>query len=184
MKRKKSCHDPPSSSSKKKCNHPSSMDPTVDPTSTNPTSFNPVDPTVNHPPSSSNPNPSSSNPICNEEISFFNKDCKQWYENYINYRTLLLERGVLLEQLKEVGCDVIFSLHQWNSTVDIKKTDKKKKIQQPQVEIENEVEVEDEDEAQAQDVPNSSTTGIPSTTQQPQPQVENEVEAEDDEAQT
>ncbi|CAK9177819.1 unnamed protein product [Ilex paraguariensis] len=120
MKRKKSCNDPPSSSSsKKKCNHPSSMDPTVDPTS-----FNPVDPTVNHPPSSSNPNPSLSNPICNEEISFFNKDCKQWYENYINYRPLLLERGVLLDQLKEVGCDVIFSLHQWNSAVDIKKMDK------------------------------------------------------------
>ncbi|CAK9136432.1 unnamed protein product [Ilex paraguariensis] len=93
------------------------MDPTVDYTSTNPTSFNPVDPTVNHP-------PSSSNPICDEEISFFNKDCKQWYENYINYRPLLLERGVLLDQLKEAGCDVIFSLHQWNSAVDIKKTDK------------------------------------------------------------
>ncbi|CAK9147422.1 unnamed protein product [Ilex paraguariensis] len=116
MKRKKSCNDP-LSSSKKKCNHPSSMDPTADPTSTNPTSFNLVDPTVNHP-------PSSSNPICNEEISFFNKDCKQWYENYINYRPLLLERGVLLDQLKEVGCDVIFSLHQWNSAIDIKKTDK------------------------------------------------------------
>ncbi|CAK9150127.1 unnamed protein product [Ilex paraguariensis] len=93
MKRKKSCNDPPSSSLKKKCNHPSSMDPTIDPTSTNPT--------VNHPPSSSNTNPSSSNPICNEEISFFNKDYKQWYENYINYRPLLLERGVLLDQLKE-----------------------------------------------------------------------------------
>ncbi|CAK9169553.1 unnamed protein product [Ilex paraguariensis] len=121
MKRKKSCNDPPSSSSsKKKCNHTSS----IDPTSTNPTSFSPVDPTVNHPPSSSNPNPSSSNPICNEDISFFNKNCKQWYENFFNYRPLLLERFVLIDQLKEEGCNVIFSLHQWNSAIDIKKTDK------------------------------------------------------------
>ncbi|CAK9172502.1 unnamed protein product [Ilex paraguariensis] len=116
MKRKKSCNDPPSSSSsKKKCNHTSSIDPTF---------FSPVDPTVNHPPSSSNPNPSSSNPICNEDISFFNKNCKQWYENFFNYRPLLLERFVLIDQLKEVGCNVIFSLHQWNSAIDIKKTDK------------------------------------------------------------
>ncbi|CAK9168241.1 unnamed protein product [Ilex paraguariensis] len=79
MKRKKNCSDPPSSYSKNKCNHPSSIDSTVDPTF-----FNPIDPTVNHP-------PSSSNLICNEDIFFFNKNRKQWCENCFNYRPLLLE---------------------------------------------------------------------------------------------
>ncbi|CAK9145863.1 unnamed protein product [Ilex paraguariensis] len=200
MKRKKSCNDPPSSSSKKKCNHPSSMDPTVDPTS-----FNPVDLTVNHP-------PSSSNPICNEEISFFNKHCKLWYENYINYRPLLLERGVLLDQLKEVGCDVIFSLHQWNSTVDIKKTDKAYNTL-VKIFYSNMHDIDRDDykfkslvrkimEDCGVVIHSSDTYSTPmnpiyggtikkslgqrkkNKTQQPQPQVENEVEVEDDEAQT
>ncbi|CAK9170532.1 unnamed protein product [Ilex paraguariensis] len=126
MKRKKSCNDPPSigPSSKKKDNHPPStnpVDPTVDPSFNTLSSSNPISNLT----SLSNLNPArSSNPICNKDISFFNKICKHRYDNCFYNKPLLLERGVLLDQLKDVGCDVIFAHHQWNSAVDIKKTDK------------------------------------------------------------
>ncbi|CAK9170433.1 unnamed protein product, partial [Ilex paraguariensis] len=84
MKRKKSCNDPPSdSSAKKKCNHPPSIDPS---SRVNPTSTNPIDPTVDPPSTNCDPSfntPSSSNPIYNEDISFFNKNCKHWYEKVL-----------------------------------------------------------------------------------------------------
>ncbi|CAK9180099.1 unnamed protein product [Ilex paraguariensis] len=138
MKRKESCNEG-GPSKKKKCNHPPSVDPSsiVNPTSTNPidpivdpTSTNPVDPSFNtssspnpnpNPTSSSNPNPTSSS---NEDISFFNDDCKHRYDNCFYNKPLLLERGVVVDELKDVGLDVIFALHRWNSSVHIKKMDK------------------------------------------------------------
>ncbi|CAK9144686.1 unnamed protein product [Ilex paraguariensis] len=138
MKRKESCNEG-GPSKKKKCNHPPSVDPSsiVNPTSTNPidpivdpTFTNPVDPSFNtssspnpnpNPASSSNPNPTS---LSNEDISFFNDDCKHRYDNCFYNRPLLLERGVVLDELKDVGLDVIFALRRWNSSVHIKKMDK------------------------------------------------------------
>ncbi|CAK9158924.1 unnamed protein product [Ilex paraguariensis] len=81
-KRKESCNEG-GPSKKKKCNHPPSVDQSsiANPTSTNPidpivdpTSTNPVDPSFNTSSSPNpNPNPASSS---NEDISFFNDDCK------------------------------------------------------------------------------------------------------------
>ncbi|CAK9163329.1 unnamed protein product [Ilex paraguariensis] len=128
MKRKKNCNDPPSSYSKNKCNHLSSIDSTVDPTF-----FNPIDPTVNHP-------PSSSNLICNEDISFFNNNHIKKTDKA--YYTLVK----------------IF----YSNMYDINRDDHKFKSLMRNPQVENEVEADD-DEAQAQDVPNSSTAGVPNS---------------------
>ncbi|CAK9163544.1 unnamed protein product, partial [Ilex paraguariensis] len=96
---------------KQACN---SVDPpSIDPSSNAENSSNPISNLA-----------TSSDPIFTPDISFFNTNYKDLNDKYFYHRPLLLEKGALLDQLKDMGCDVIFALHQWNFIVDIKKTDK------------------------------------------------------------
>ncbi|CAK9171400.1 unnamed protein product [Ilex paraguariensis] len=176
MKIKKSCSDPPSSFSKKKCNHPSS----IDPTSTNPTSFNPVDPTLNHPPSSSNPNPTpyamrkylSSTNIANsvdikKTDKAYNTLVKIFYSNMHDidrddHKFKSLVRNVSFEVTPNDTYSTPMNPIYGGTIKKSLGQGKKNKTQQSQPQVENEVEAKD-DEAQTQDVPNSSTAGVPNS---------------------